>query len=341
MAERRRTHRFGPFTFEHDEARLRQDGKVVELPIQFRRTLGGLLEEPGVCVPVDRLIEAGWGAAKTDATLYKVIAELRRLFDPYATERISIENLRPNGYRFLLPCVEVTEESASASATDAHSPRALTAAADTATPDARLDPDSATVAHAAVRRGRAALETLALPGVQLARDAFASIALTELDGVGVADVHAGVAATFWLQFESTRADRVPDRESLRLAFDHVLEAARQNPSSPLAWAMLALVRHRRGQFVEAIDAAAHAVTLAGRDWRVHVVLAFVSSGAKRLEAALAALRLTPDNPIALWLAATVYIARRAFGLALDCIITGCRMQDLQLLYHDRHEAMPS
>lgn len=321
----RRFLRFGPFSLDRESCRLRRDGQVVQLPRRHRQVLRALTEEAGTVVTIEALIAAGWRHAVGDDSLYKVIGALRRLCDPFAPDGESIPSCRHEGYRFAIPCVTSDTDSPPTETRNASKVEWLSEAADSG---ALLAFD--TTPQTAVRRGRQALETLALTGVHTARDTFASM-LAELDGDDLASAHTGVAAALWLQFESTRADGVPDLDALLQAQRHVLAAARRNPQSATAWATLALVRHRRGLLVDAIDAAVRAVSLAPKEWRVHLVHAFVSGGAARLAAAYEGLRLTPNNPIAHWLAATVYIARQAFPQALEHIVPGCRIQDLQRL----------
>src|SRR5262249_10523355 len=113
-----------------------------------------------------------------------------------------------------------------------------------------------------------------------------------------------------MQFETTRADPLPDRAALALAAQHAREACRLDPQFGEAWATLAFVLGRTGDHVDALAAAKRAVTLEPDNWRHHCRLAFVGWGEERLRASRRTLALLPNFPLAHWLAATVYVARQ-------------------------------
>mgnify|MGYP003339288294 CR=1 FL=1 len=79
----------------------------------------------------------------------------------------------------------------------------------------------------------------------------------------------------------------------------------------------------------AIAAARRAVSLKRSEWRHHLRLAYIATGAERLTAALCALSMCSGIGIAHWLAATVYIARQQMKDALEHATLGCQIQDAQ------------
>jgi len=146
---------------------------------------------------------------------------------------------------------------------------------------------------------------------------------------GFAAAHVGLANACLGLFESTRADPEPERGQLAPADYHAREACRLAPSSGDAWSTLAFVRYRHGDEGEAIGAARKSVALEPDNWRHHLRLAFVSWGEERLRGARNALALGPGLGLAHWLAATVFIARETFDVALDELREGCAVQDAQ------------
>jgi DNA-binding winged helix-turn-helix (wHTH) protein len=144
-----------------------------------------------------------------------------------------------------------------------------------------------------------------------------------------AAIHIELAIGEALRFESTRADAAPDRAALERSLHHAREGIRLAPESGEAWSTLAFALSLAGNRGDAIAAGRKAVAHEPDNWRHHVRLGYVSWGEERLRAAQQALALLPDGPLAHWLAATVFIARGAFGAALDHLRSGCTAQDAQ------------
>jgi tetratricopeptide (TPR) repeat protein len=82
-----------------------------------------------------------------------------------------------------------------------------------------------------------------------------------------------------------------------------------------AWATLGFVLERTGRHEDALAALERAVTLEPDNWRHQARLALANWGETRLRAARVALKRCPRLPLALWLAATVFVARDALDQA--------------------------
>jgi tetratricopeptide (TPR) repeat protein len=179
--------------------------------------------------------------------------------------------------------------------------------------------------------GRAALETLDRAAIERATAAFTTTLRLAPES---ASARIALAHARFLTFESTRASLTPNRDALADAERHAREACQIDPSSADAWGTLALVLHRRGlrsdgqpAVRESIAGARMAVDLQPREWRHHIRLAMVGWGDERLGAATRALALCPGLAMAHWFAASVFVAREAFGPALDHLRAGCAIHD--------------
>jgi DNA-binding winged helix-turn-helix (wHTH) protein len=295
--------RFLPFELDLSRGRLVREGEPVALSDRQLDVLSVLVANAGRVVSKDALIEAGWkGIAVSDNSIEQAISSLRRALgnqpngDPY------IETSARRGYRFA---------AAVERAQPRHSDEAL---------DALLAPFRSFV------EGRAELETLDRDAVVRARSAFEQAVKAQPDYPAA---HIGLANACILGFESTRADASPDAEALRLASHHAREACRLEPGSGEAWSTLAFVLHRGGNVPEAIAAARKAIAHDPNDWRHHLRLAFVGWGEERLRAAHRVLTLCPGLALAHWFAATVFVARQAFDIALNELRAGSASQDAQ------------
>jgi tetratricopeptide (TPR) repeat protein len=175
-------------------------------------------------------------------------------------------------------------------------------------------------------KGRTAIETLDQSDVARACRTF--LDALEIDPEN-APAHAGLANALLLRFEGTRADAKPDRAALEQAQHHASEACRLNPAFADAWSALASARHNSGAGTSAIAAARKAVLLAPHDWHHHLRLAWVSWGSERLNAALQVVSYQPSSALGHRFAATVHVARQAFGHATIHLRAGCTAQDAQ------------
>lgn len=310
MSEPRRIDRFGPLTLDRQRRLLTRDGRAIHLN---ERQMGVLLEltrEPGALIPRNKLIANAWaGTAVTDDSLRKALSYLRDVCGPGLGGPGIIVLRKRRGYQWTAPLDHGATPVDLATMTE-------------------LDADP----QAAIVQARRALETLLRDGIVEAAKTFADVLAGDQP---LPAAHAGLAAALVLQFESTRADRVPDRDVLLKAQQHAIAAWQQAPDSAEAWTSLALVCHCAGHAQKALVAARRAVACDAHDWQHHLVHAYVGSGAERLRAASRVLELSPQNAIAHWFAATVLVARQAMGKALDHLRAGCAMQDHQRQHADR------
>jgi DNA-binding winged helix-turn-helix (wHTH) protein len=282
-------HTFGPFRFDVGTRQLTRDGTPLKVPARHLDVLAALLARAGAIVPKDALVVAAWSdVAVTDNSLEQAVSALRKLLGSHLAGEPYIQTVPRQGYRF-------------AGDVDTQASRET---------DVGL---AALVApHRAWVEGRAALESLAAPGVAQARAAFERLLRgAPHDTTG----HVGLANACVMQFETTRANLVPDVAALTVAAEHAQEACRLDPGNPEAWATRAFVLDRMGQGQEARASAARAVSLEPDNWRHHFRLALVSWGEGRLRAARRTQALLPGMPLAHWLAATVHVARQVFDEA--------------------------
>jgi DNA-binding winged helix-turn-helix (wHTH) protein len=294
---------FGNFRLDTRKRQLTRGDEVLELSEHQLDVLAHLVAHAGDVVSKDALIDAAWrGVAVTDNSLEQAISVLRRTLGDTPRKPQMIQTVPRRGYRF---GPEVTRADARASDAEL---------------DALLEPYRAWV------EGRAALETLERDAVLRAERAFTALVERAPE---YAPAHLALANACVMHFEATRADEVPDADSLLRAGQHAREACRLDAQSGEAWATLALVHYRSGLAVQAIAAARRAVMLEPDNWRHHFRLAYVAWGEERLRAAQKALSLFPQFALARFLAATVYVARQAFDLAEQELRAGAAAQDAQ------------
>ncbi len=296
-------YRFGPFELNPAHRRLIRGREPVALPDRHLQILRVLASNAGHIVTKEALIEAVWrGVAVADSSVERGIWNVRKALGSLPGGEPYIETLARQGYRFVAP-VERGQPLQSNAAIDE-----------------LLAPYRAFV------DGRAALEALDRDAVVLARRVFAEVLRAAPHHP---EAHIGMANACVLGFESTRADAVPDLAALQQASHHAREGCRLDPSSGDAWSTLGIVLHRNGDAREATAAARKAVRLEPDDWRHYVRLAFVSWGEERLRSANRVLTLCPGLAFAHWFAATVFVARQAFDMAIEQLRAGCTAQDAQ------------
>jgi DNA-binding winged helix-turn-helix (wHTH) protein/Flp pilus assembly protein TadD len=275
---------FGPFQLDLKSRRLLRQNEPVALGARQFDLLHVFATRPRQIVSKDALIEAAWrDVAVTDNSLEQAISGLRKMLGPEY-----IETHARRGYRF---AADVTRSDARE--TDA----AL---------DALLAP------HRMWIEGRAALETLEGDQIVRAREVFERVVSQVPEQ---APAHIGLANACAMQFEMTRADREPDRRALDVALTHAREACRLDAQYGEAWATLGFVLDRTGDHADALAALRRSVALESDNWRHRLRLSYASWGEERLREARRTLALLPGFPLAHWLAATVHVARQAFGEA--------------------------
>ena len=286
---------FGEFELDAAAGRLTHAGTAETMPARHLEVLAALLAHAGQVVSKDALVEAAWrDVAVTDNSLEQAISSLRRALA--AASGASIETVPRQGYRFAGDVLRVT-------------PRATDD-----TLEALIAPYRAFV------EGRAALESLSVDRVIEAARAFDTVLAASPDN---AAAHIGMATSYAMRFEMTRADPAPDLDALAAATNHARESCRLDPRYGEAWATLGFVLDRAGAGVDAVAALSRAVALEPDNWRHHLRLAAVSWGEARLRAARRTLTLLPGCPLAHWLAATVHVARQSLDEAERELTAGC------------------
>jgi tetratricopeptide (TPR) repeat protein len=175
-------------------------------------------------------------------------------------------------------------------------------------------------------RGRLSLEALDATRLREAATAFERAAEVRPD---YAPAHAGLANAYFLQFEISRAENVPDRDKLARATAHARRAVELDSSLGEAWATLAFVLAAIGDVEHSRAAARRATLLEPTSWRHQFRLAIASWGEERLTAVDRTLSLMPDFAPARFVAGMVFIARQAFPTAAEIVAKGAASQSRQ------------
>jgi DNA-binding winged helix-turn-helix (wHTH) protein/cytochrome c-type biogenesis protein CcmH/NrfG len=280
---------FGDFTLAMPARRLQRDDVAVPLSDRQLSVLAHLVARAGTVASKDELIAVAWeDVAVTDNSLEQAISVLRRALGTDPRGRTYVETVPRKGYRF---AGEVTVAVARES-------------------DDALD--QLLAPHRAFLEGRAALESLERDAIVRAREVFERVAAQVPDH---AAAHVGLANALVLSHEMTRSSGQPDTAALAQAVQHAQDAVRLDAQYAEAWATLGFVLDRTGARTDALAASRRAAMLAPSAWRHQFRLAYVSWGEERLDATRRLLALMPGFPQAHWFAASVHVARQAFGEA--------------------------
>jgi DNA-binding winged helix-turn-helix (wHTH) protein/TolB-like protein/Flp pilus assembly protein TadD len=106
-------HAFGPFRLEVGERRLLRDGQVVPLTLKAFDLLQVLVENQGRLLRKEELLRRVWpDAAVEENNLTVTIAALRKALDEGPTDRLYIETVPRQGYRFVAGSRATTEPAA-------------------------------------------------------------------------------------------------------------------------------------------------------------------------------------------------------------------------------------
>jgi len=277
---------FDPWQLDIAERCLWRRGTAHPLtPLQFA-VLHLLVTNAGTPVSKQTLLRKVWGGvAVGDNSIERLMSDLRTLLDPDDRQKY-IRTVPRLGYMF----------GAATSPIDAD--------------DTDFDVETLLEPFRACFEGRAALETLTRNEVLRARDIFERLTTQYPDR---ATYRLGLAIACVLSYESTRADPYPDRESLTMAAKSARKAIQLSPRSAEASATLGVTLERLGDRVGAIVALQRACSLEPDNWLHFCRLAAACWGEARLRAARRTLRLFAGFPMALWLAATVFVARNERG----------------------------
>src|ERR1041384_2303726 len=108
-------YQFGPFRLDPAAGILYYGAEPTMLGQRAVALLRLLLQNPGVPVSTDALVEAGWGGlAVADNNLTVQIAALRRVLADGADAESWIETLPRRGYRYVGPAVSTSGSGAAA-----------------------------------------------------------------------------------------------------------------------------------------------------------------------------------------------------------------------------------
>lgn len=314
--------RFGPFEVDHELRILRHQGRRTDVRPRPLHVLLSLLSTPGQTVTRADLISSAWeGDDRGHDSLEKAVRALREVIGQKVDGVTAITTVYGTGYRFDAPVQWSDQPLAPAAGTSA----AASGRAGEALDDRRDPVRDAFETHAAFITGRAWLESLSRSEIDRAWQVFDRLVREHPDEPRA---HTGFAMATLLRFEGRRAEASPDLASLRDAQQSALHACRHG-GHPDAWSTLALVLNRLGMAMDALAAAREATGHRQADWWHGLVLAFIASGAERLDAALKVLNDTTHNAFAHWLATTGYLGRQATEKALAHLVAGCALQDRQ------------
>jgi DNA-binding winged helix-turn-helix (wHTH) protein/Flp pilus assembly protein TadD len=291
---------FGSFAIDLQRQELLRDGKTVDLSPRLVEILAYLASHSGETVSKDALLDRFWADVHvTENTLTRAIADIRKALADDAGQPTFIQTVARRGYRFIADAVVSRQSSVVSTG---------------------ADPFAEWV------RGRLSLEALDADHLGEAVTAFERAAAAAPD---YAPAYAGLANAYFLQFEITRPENVPNRELLARATAHAQRATELDASLGEGWATLALVLACAGDVQHARAAARRASALEPTSWRHQLRLAMTSWGEERLRAADRALSLMPDFAAARFLAGMVFIARQAFRAAEDIVAKGAASQSRQ------------
>src|SRR5215831_18572129 len=110
----RDVYQFGPFRLDPEAGLLYRGAEPTMLGQRAVALLRLLIENAGVPVSKDALIEAGWGGlAVADNNLTVQIAALRRVLGDAANAEGWIETLPRRGYRYVGPAVSINDPETS------------------------------------------------------------------------------------------------------------------------------------------------------------------------------------------------------------------------------------
>ncbi|MEQ1757821.1 MAG: winged helix-turn-helix domain-containing protein [Vicinamibacterales bacterium] len=291
--------RFGSFELDRDRRRLTRGTARVWISDRHIAMLTEPVSNANAVVLKDTLPRVAWPDIDVnDNTIVQAVKALRGALKSRPNGPVFIETIVGKDYRF-----NADIESASP-----------------AQPLARLEPLLAP--HDVFVSGRIALEMLDRNRIALASQDLEA-KLTEHPEV--ATTHIALANVDYLTYESTRIDAAPDVARLEKALRHASRGCELSPHSGDAWGVLGLTRHRSGDTSGGLSAVRKAIDLEPTPFMHYVRLALVSWGDERLVATDRALKRCPELAVAHWLAATVFVARGSFDLALDRLRIGCAL----------------
>ncbi len=294
------TYRFGPFTL--DAARrvlMHGDARVWLTPRQMNVLLY-LVEHAGQVVTKDDLVAAAWeGAAVGDNSGVQAVAKIREALATHSPGVTYIETVPREGYRF---SAGVEQGASDAPAADLKAMR---------------------LPFTALTESRDAIESLRLDAIERAGQSLENVPVNgRFDGLIIA-----LASALFFRFESRRVDENAPTELLGKVEWLTQALCFVKPGSFRAWAMLGVVKFRRGNRREGLADVRRAIDLAPDRWLPYFAMAYISAGEERVDAATEVLALCPGFAFAHYFAATVFVARGVLDSALRHARLGCGSQD--------------
>ncbi len=301
---KRQIFRFGPYQLDTVLRRLVRAGIDVPLPPKPTSFLILLLQHAGTLVTKQILLREIWGGdVVSDSSVFQTAKLVRKALGAREDGGEYVDRHARGGYRFVAPVEEIAFEEPVEDIADALGP------------------------YKAFVQGVTALESFNLEAVEQARSRFAARLAVDPDA-GLD--HVAMATALYLIYQATRTDPSRDPGLLADAEAHARRGCERVPRWPYAWSTLSVIAHARADALEAGAAIRKAIDLEPDDWRLWLVRSLVSWGEGRLNPARQVLAAMPEQPVAHWLAATVYVARGVFGKALAGLAAGCAEQDAQL-----------
>jgi DNA-binding winged helix-turn-helix (wHTH) protein len=295
-------YRFGPYQLDVNGQRLLDGPDIVSLPPREMAVLRLLVDHAGRVVTREHLIEAVWGNTPiTDNRLDRTISDIRKAIDPRPDGTSRIQSVKGQGYRF-----------------------------------------AARVERVAIAEASVVADVLAMRKVQLesraALDTWTTDAMARTpqqieaalcDAPEDAALYIEASMAYALRYESTRDDAAPDFVARDKALAFADEGVRLAPASAEGWATLGFAHGLHGHTGEAVNSCNEAIAREEDNWRHWIRIGHAWWAEDRIRAATRVLALASELPVALWLAATVLIARQVFPEALDRLVRGCAAQDAQ------------
>lgn len=272
---------YGAFRLDLRAKRLFRDGVPVALkPLQFAM-LHVFVSRPGELVSKDDLMKAGWGdRIVSEDSVTQAVSRLRSVPDAGDLTRC-IETVTRLGYRF--------------------DPELLTDG-----PAAAIDVEAIALPHRAFMNGQAALKTLVTTEIA---DALATFTGLIERHPNKSLYHVGYANACVLTYESMRVRPDADVDLLVRAGTSARRARDLDPTLAEAWATLGFILDRQRDNAAAVASLLQAVELQPDNWRHWLRLTCASWGQQRIDAARETLAQVPGCPMALCLAAMVWVAR--------------------------------
>jgi DNA-binding winged helix-turn-helix (wHTH) protein/Tfp pilus assembly protein PilF len=285
---------FGAFSLDIDRAALLKGGRTVRLRRQSFDVLRYLVERAGRLIRKEELLEAIWGnTAVTDDSLTHCLIDIRKVLGD--TQRELIRTVPRRGYIFDIPVQPLQERRSQSNVSSAIAACLVVAVTFMIATADRLSNDAGAAESPVLINADAAglyeqarfMFNRRAPGdLETARQYYLQATRIEPD---YADAWAGVAATYYIEFNESRADadklaKVKEFAERAISIDpdnaegrfrlaryyrltgdddaadrHLKHAFSMHPRNPLILSVMAGEHERQGNLDLAIEALAEAV----------------------------------------------------------------------------------